>query len=150
MPLVTRPNQTFEVVLSTDKKLPAEDQPVFIFRFVNCIEWEEIAKFNDEFEAVNDSQKMLDLAFAVIEKTLCGWQNMKMPAGEVINFNLKGLRALVTLQEAAELMMAAVAQRPTVDDKKKFELQSDSSTEASVKGAKEPTDAKTNQPQQSQ
>lgn len=143
MPLATRPGQTYEVVLSTDKDLPTEDQPIFFFRSVSCIEWEEIAKFNDEFEAVGDSQIMLNLAFKIIEKTLCGWQNMKIPTGEVINFDLKGLRALVTLQEATELMMAAVAQRTNVSDKKKLDLQSASSTAAPVKAAKVKRSAKT-------
>ena len=143
MPLATRPNQTYEVVLSTDSQLPKEKQPVFIFRYVNCIEWEELAKFNDEFEAIKDSQKMLDLAFRVIEKTLCGWRNMKTPEGSQINFDLKGLKAMVTLQEAAELMMAAVAQRPTVADKKKFDLLSASASEAFAKDAADRQNVKT-------
>lgn len=137
MPLATNPNATYELVLSTDAELPKEKQPVFIFRYLNITEWEKIAKLNDEFETSTEASQMIDLAFKVIEKTLCGWRNMKPPSGNEINFNFKKLKDMVTLAEATELMQAAVSQRPTVADKKKLDSQSESNTDKSVKTVKE-------------
>jgi len=59
-----------------------------------------------------------------------------MPDGEDIAFNPEKLRSMVTLQEATELMMAAVAQRPTVEDKKKLPSQSGLDMAKSVKDVK--------------
>lgn len=145
MPLATRPNAKFEVVLSTDLHLPKEEQPVFIFRYTNCIEWEEIAALSDKFDASLETTEMLDLAFQVIDKTLCDWRKMKRPSGQTITFNLKKLKSMVTPAEATELMKAGVSQQPSVEDKKKLESPSISSTEQSAKNAKEPPSAETSQ-----
>ena len=133
MPLATHPNATYKIVLSTDAHLPKDKQPIFIFRYLSVIDWEEIAKLNDKFETAANSIEMIDLAFQVIKSTLCDWRNMKTKSGKAISFNPKKLKSMVTLQEATELMQAAVAQRPSFEDKKKFDLQSDSSTERSAK-----------------
>jgi len=136
MPLATRPNQTYEIVLSTDSELPEKKQPVFVFRYMSTVEWQQIAELNDSFEKTQDNKEMLNLAFKVITKTLCDWRNMTRPNGKKIAFDPKKLRAMVTLGETTELMMAAVNQRPSVDDKKKFDSQSGSSTAGSAKNAK--------------
>ena len=68
MPLATRPNATYKVVLSTDEHLPRDKQPVFIFRHLSIIEWETIAGLNDKFDMANDSKEMIDLAFDVIKR----------------------------------------------------------------------------------
>jgi len=136
MPLATRPNQRYEIVLSTDADLPKEKRPVFVFRYLNIIEWEEIAKLNDKFESAINATEMIDLAFEVIKKTLCGWRNMKTPSGEEIPYRTEELKSMVSLQEATELMQAAVAQRPAVEDKKKLDSPSDLDTAGSAKDAK--------------
>jgi len=136
MPLATRPNQTYEIVLSTDFELAKEDQPAFVFRYISTLEWEEIAELNDKFEKTGDSRKMLDLAFKVITKTLCGWRNMVRPNGKEIAYDPGELKSMVSLGEAVELMQAAVSQRPSLEDKKKFASPSHSSTAKSAKTAK--------------
>jgi len=136
MPLATRPNQTYEIVLSTDSEQPKGKEPAFVFRYMSTLEWEEIAELNDRFEKTADSRKMLDLAFAVIRKTLCGWRNMIKPNGKEIPFALNKLKSMVSLGEAVELMQAAVSQRPSFEDKKKFGSPSQSSTPKSAKTAK--------------
>lgn len=136
MPLATRPNATFEVVLSTDEDLPKTKRPVFIFRCVNIIEWEELGKFSDEFDETKDSKKMIEAAMKVINLVLVDWRNMKMPAGQKITFNLKRLKSLLSPTELVELMKAAVSQRPSVQDKKKLNLPSPSSTTRAAKTAK--------------
>lgn len=145
MPLATRPNQTYEIVLSTDADLPKDKQPVFIFRYVSIEEWEEIASLDTAFDVATDPKIMIDLAFRAIKKTLCDWRNMKKVSGEVIPYKPEKLKTMVTLQEAVELMQAAVAQKPALEDKKKLDLPSDSGTAESVKDAKGPASAETNQ-----
>lgn len=136
MPLATRPNETYEIVLSTDSGLPKDERPVFIFRYLSTLDWEQIAGLNDRFEAATESKEMMKLVFEVIEKTLCGWRNMAPPGGKEIPFALNKLRGMVTLEEANELMQAAVSQRPNVEDKKKLDSPSESSTAGSAKSAK--------------
>lgn len=145
MPLATRPNQKYEVVLSTDVDLPKEKQPVFIFRYLSIKKWEEIANLDTAFEVAADPVMMVDIAFQAIEKTLCGWRNMRTPAGEEIPYNPKELKAMVSMLEIIELMQAAVAQRPSLEDKKKFDLQSDSDTAESARPAKDSKNAGTGQ-----
>lgn len=145
MPLATHPNATYEIVLTTDMHLPEDERPVFVFRYLSIIEWEEIAKLNDKFESTTDAVEMINLAFEVIEKTLCGWRNMKAPDGREIGYELKKLKSMVTLGEATELMMAAVGQRPSVADKKKLDLPSDSDTAGSARDVKDPASAEISQ-----
>lgn len=145
MPLATHPNATYEIVLTTDAHLPKNEQPVFVFRYLNIIEWEKIAKLNDKFESTTDAVEMIDLAFQVIKKTLCGWRNMKALDKQDIGYNPEKLKSMVTLGEATELMMAAVGQRPSVADKKKLDLPSDSDTAGSAKDVKGPASAETSQ-----
>ncbi|GAI88897.1 unnamed protein product, partial [marine sediment metagenome] len=97
MPLATRPNAMYEVVLSTDAELPEAEQPVFVFRYLSILEWEEIAKLNDEFEKAIEAPIMIDLAFQVIKKTLHGWRNMRTPAGKEIAYNPEKLKSMVSL-----------------------------------------------------
>lgn len=136
MPLGTRPDQTYEIVLSTDMDLPEADRPVFIFRYVNVIEWEGIAALDDEFEAATNGKESIKVAFKIIEETLAGWRNMKGPDGQEVSFNIMQLRLMLSMPEVTELMMAAVAQRPNVEDKKKLSSQSDLSTEPASTPAK--------------
>ena len=124
MPLATHPNATYEVVLSNDSNLPKNKRPVFVFRYLSVADWEEVARLSDEFDNCTDSKQMVDLAFRIIEKTLCDWRKMKLPSGKQIPFNIKRLKSMIALREATELMQAGVSQRPSLEDKKKFDSQS--------------------------
>lgn len=136
MPLATRPNATYEVVLSTDREQPEADQPVFVFRYVSLLEWENIAKLDDEFQKATEAKKMIELALQVIGLTLDGWRNMKKPGGKEIPYDTKELKGLLSMNEVTELMIAAVAQRPGIEDKKKLDSPSQCSSEKSAKTAK--------------
>ena len=143
MPLATRPNETYDVVLCTDAHLPAGEQPVFVFRYLSVVQWKEAAKLNDQYDATKEAGELFDLAFQVIRKVLCNWRNMKEAGGKVIPYDPKKLDTLLSLQETTELMMRAVDQGPTVEDKKKLDLPLDSSTAKSAKTAKARQSAKT-------
>lgn len=136
MPLATRPNATFEVVLSTDKDLPKAKQPVFVFRYVSIAEWEEIAKLSDKFDTSMDSSQMIEAALQVVKKLMVGWREMKTPAGQKIAFNVKKLKSLIGLGELTELMQAAVSQRPSTAVKKKSDSRSPSTMARVAKTAK--------------
>jgi len=120
--------------------LPKGKQPVFIFRYLSVDEWEKLAKLNDEFDETGKKDTnpvvMINLAFKAIKMALVGWRNMKTPKGKAIPFDLKKLKSMVTVGEATELMMAAVSQRPSFGDKKKFDLPSDFGTEQFAKTVK--------------
>jgi len=140
MPLATNPKAIFEVVLNSDAGLPKDDQPVFIFRYLSVDEWEKLAKLNDEFDEAGKKDAnpivLINLAFKAIDMALVGWRNMKVPKGKEIPFDLGKLKSMVTVGEATELMMAAVSQRPSFGDKKKFDLPSDFGTEQFAKTVK--------------
>ena len=48
MPLVTHPNATYEVVLSSDSNLPKNKQPVFVFRYLSIADWEEVRQLHGQ------------------------------------------------------------------------------------------------------
>lgn len=137
MPLATHPDAIYEVVLSTDKHLPKDKQPVFVFRYLSVMEWQEIAKLNDKFEGTTNADEMIDLAFQVIKKTLRSWRNMTTAKGRKIPYDPEKLKTMVTLQEATELMMAAVSQRPSLESKKKLESPSRSGSGKRAKNVKD-------------
>lgn len=142
MPLATRPNQKYEFVLTTDMELPEKSRPVFIFRYLNVLDWEKIAEINDDFDKTKGTKILIEQAFKVIEKTLVDWRNMKNSEGQEVGFNLMLLKSMLSLAELTELMMAAVAQRPSVEDKKKLSSPSALNTAPATTPAKNAATAK--------
>jgi hypothetical protein len=124
------------VVLSTDRVLPEADQPVFVFRYVSLLEWENITKLDDEFGKATAANKMINLALQTLKISLCGWRNMKPPGGEEIPYDQKKLKSLLSPKELVELMRAAITQSPGTEDKKKLDSPSQCSSEKSAKTAK--------------
>lgn len=135
-PLALEPNATYPVVLSTDADKPKNKQPTFIFRYLSGRQWKELAKLSDEFDKKTTGEDTLSLVFKAIKMALIGWRNMIGPDGKEIKYKPDELDAIVTPNEAIELMQAAVAQQPTMQDKKKFVSPSGSSTGRSAKRAK--------------
>jgi hypothetical protein len=139
MPLVLEPDSTYEYVLSCDAHKPKEEQPTFIFKYLSSRKWREVAKLSDTFDKDDAGNAAIDAVFEAIQKTLAGWRNMIEPNGKEIEFDAKKLEDIVTPAEAMELLRASVSQMPTVEDKKKLDSQSTSSTARSatrVKGGK--------------
>ena len=135
MPLILDPESTFEVVLDYDKKKDKENQPVFVFEYLSARQWKKLAELNDKFfsftkEKADDA---LDVPFEAIRLTIAGWQNLKDPEGEPIDFDTEKLEDILTTAEAIELMIAATQQTPNIEDKKKLDSPSDSSTKQSAK-----------------
>jgi hypothetical protein len=146
MPLTCNPDSTYDVVLECDKHKEPDNQPAFVFQYLTGRKWKEVANLSDSFESASGGAAMLDLAFDTIKIALVGWKNLTNSKGEEIPFNLNELDNILTMTEATELMQAAVSQNVTVDDKKKLESQSDSSTEQSAVIVQAPQSAKINRP----
>ena len=136
MPLVLEPDSTYEYVLTNDAGKPKEKQPTFIFRYLSSRKWREVADLSDSFDKDDSGNAAMDAVFEAIKKTLAGWRNMTEPDGRPVDFDIEKLEDIVTPGEAMELLRAAVSQMPTVDDKKKLDSPSTSSTDRSARSAK--------------
>jgi hypothetical protein len=131
MPLATRPDAKYKYVLKSDRDYPIDKQPVFVFKYLSCLDWETIADLSDAFEESKTGKERIRLVFEVISRTLVGWENLP------VDFDLSKLSGLLTIDEATELMQAAISQLPGIEDKKKSDAQLPSSMEEYVKTAKE-------------
>ena len=147
MPLALEPNATYDVVLSIDADKPEDRRPTFVFRYLSSRKWKELARLTDKFEKDDSGEAAIDAVFDVIRMVLAGWRNMIGPDGKEIPYNPAELDDMVTPAEAMELMMAAEGQVPNVEDKKKLESQSQSSTGRPAKSAGDRKDAGKSRPQ---
>ena len=145
MPLILEPDSHYDYVLDCDAGKPKEKQPTFIFRYLSCRKWKEVAGLSDSFDEDDSGEDAIDAVFEAINRSLTGWRNMSGPDGKEIEFDAGKLEDIVTPSEAMDLLKAAVSQMPTVDDKKKFDSQSTSSTARSARRAKDRKIAKTSQ-----
>ena len=150
MPLPLEPNETFEIILDSDKNKPREDQPRFIYRHLNCSQWRVVANFRNSLEKLkNDksAENILDRMMTKLKETattnLIGWVNMKDLRGEYIPFDIEKFEDIVGLAEANELIVKLEDYRLMPADKKKFDLPLESSTEGSVKDAEGEINVKT-------
>ena len=155
MPLATDPNQTFEVVLISDRDKPENEQPAFIYRYSTGRQWRAANEFRQKINAAKDDSEMpfdtLDELYAMISNRMIGWRNMKDPdTGDDLPFDISRLDDILTLPEAFELLALKLEQRVNEMDKKKLESLSVSSSELSVKTAPDPISVKTDQPKQNQ
>ncbi|HEW78612.1 MAG TPA: hypothetical protein ENH34_01405 [Phycisphaerales bacterium] len=104
MPLALEPNQTFKVVLESDKSKPKEEQPYFEFRFLSGRKWKELTR--KKIGKSKDGADALDKLFELLKSGLTGWGNMIDPdTGKSIDFDLKNLDRLLTMSEAGELLI---------------------------------------------
>jgi len=145
MPLALEPNETFEIILESDKDKPRESQPRFIYRHLTCRQWRQIARLQDELEQQKNADAVMDKIYGAAITGLIGWVNMTDPQSGPILFDIKKLEDIIGLTEAQELIVKLLNKRPTLVDKKKLDLPSVCDTEASVKNAAESTNAKTGQ-----
>ena len=145
MPLGTRPNQTFEYVLTTDRELPKEKQPAFLIRFLSVGQWLDMSELSDRvFAGDKDAKKIVADMMDICSRCISGWK-MQTVEGEQIQFNIALLTELLTLDELSELSMACSEQAVQVADKKKLESQPPSDSAGSAPTAPDQSSAKTDQ-----
>ena len=141
MPLALEPNETFELILESDKDKPREIQPRFIYRHLTCRQHRYIAKFRERLEELKkDASTAIDNMMDEIKKTatinLAGWVNMNDADGKPIPFDIEKFEDIVGLAEANELIFKLEDYRLLPVDKKKLDSPSDLDTEASAKDVK--------------
>ncbi len=129
MPLAIDPNETFRIVLESDKGKSPE--PYFEYRFSPVHELRIAENFH---KRVNKAKVDSDIGedcykelFSLLTKRLEGWGNMGQ------DYNPVELDKILNLNEAMELFFAMLQQTPSIEDKKKLESALPSTTGKSAK-----------------
>ena len=101
MPRALDPNDTFDVVLDSDKdKSP---QPAFVFRAATGRQWRQMAVALESPEP--DIEKYCDILYDAARLTMVDWRNM-----ESIPFAAGSLEDIVSPIEVRELLRRALDQ----------------------------------------
>jgi len=139
MPIALEPGGVFRVVLESDKSKPKSKQPYFEFRYLSGREWKEFIQKQAKIKKAKDGIAALDRMLGLLAIGLVNWENMIDPeTKKTIKFNIKEMDRLLTMSEAAELLVKSQNQgiELSMSDKKKLDSQSESSTEQSAKTVK--------------
>ena len=119
MPLALEPNETFRVVLESDKKKLPDKQPYFEFRFLSSRAWKTLTQKRAEIRKSASGDEAFDKLFEILSVGLVGWGNMIDPdTRQPIKFNKKDLDRLLTISELGELLVKFQNQGLEVDDLK--------------------------------
>lgn len=142
MPLALEPNETFDVILESDKDKPRENQPRFIYQYLTCRQWRHVGEFDDRLQKIKKDKtagtnNMMDEIVKTATTNLISWVNMVHPNSGPIPFDIAKFEDIVTMPEAQELIAKILAQRPSFLDKKKLDSQPESGTEGYAKDAEE-------------
>jgi hypothetical protein len=135
MSLAADPKATYSHVLFSDRELAQDKQPVFSFRYLTSRQCKELDKSREEFDKAKIGEEVVMAAVKVLIKTLTGWKNVKDGDNNIIEFDIAKIEDVASPAELAELVMMAVSQRPTPEDKKKLESPSPSGSDNSAKTA---------------
>ena len=113
MPIFLEPDQSFSVVLESDKTKPIETRPVFLVKSQSMRNQRKILEVID---IIYKKDVTVDEIFSAtieqLKRVVCGWSNMGQP------FNVDVLEDVLTLTEARELLML-VAYNQRMDDSEK-------------------------------
>lgn len=136
MPIALSPSETMRVVLNSDVgKNPC---PTFIYRYPTGAVQREMVRVEERVVALTarkevKAEAVMDEIFKVATMGLVGWENMMdQSVGLEVPFGTTPLEALVSMQEAQELIVKVLSQSLNVQDKKKLDLQLESDTAKSV------------------
>ena len=146
MPIGTSRNQTFNVILDSDKDL--DPQPTFIYRFLTMRQWKRLMKMDDQLGSAKPDEQM-DLMMEACGMGLVGWKNMTDPdTGQSIPFDKDRLQDLLSIEDAQELAQKIMTQIPSYSEKKTSDLLLHSDTVQSVPDVQDPIPVKTDQTQE--
>lgn len=144
MPLATNPKERFTVVLESDKDRPDGERPEFEYWFLTGIEQKENTHLIDALDKAGSGEKALDDVYIAAAIGMAGWRNIRDRKGKEIAFDPSKLPEIMGMEEVMELAIKVFGhQRFSAEDKKKFDSQSQSSTDKSAKAAGDPKNAKT-------
>ena len=103
MPKALDKNSTFKVVLESDKD--KEKKPAFVYRYLVGAEQLEFAKLSGKISEAQNPDAIIAGVFETAAKGLVGWENMVDSAtGEEVKFDPVGLRSILSMAEAQELV----------------------------------------------
>lgn len=118
MPLALEPNQSFDVVLPSDKDKPAESRPTFVARTQSMRGQRQVLKALDDSVDVSNDELTYDRMFTIIvdqlERVLVGWRNM---GG--VEFSREGLEEVLSFREARELLSLVAYNQAVQHEEKK-------------------------------
>ncbi|HIJ70652.1 MAG TPA: hypothetical protein HPP87_04725 [Planctomycetes bacterium] len=149
MPLATNPRARFEVVLESDKGLPEDRRPKFIYRYLTGHQQKEIADIIDSIGRAKFGKEGIDRIFRAAKIGLIDWQNICNGDGKPVDFDPEKLEQILGMTEALEMAQKVLGQAPDFEDKKKLDSQSPSSTGQSAVDVPALKNAKTSQVQPS-
>ena len=140
MALGTSPGQRFEVWLKDDEKKLKKNRRIFIMQYLSCNDWQELAKMHNEFYTLSDDGS-LKKAWEIIGKCLVGWANIGVKFDGEKMAEIVG--NVISMPQVTELMLLAITQSPTENDRKKSGSPSGSGTAGSARDAGAKSSAKT-------
>lgn len=118
MPIALEPNQSFDVVLPSDKDKPAESRPTFIARTQSMRGQRQTLKAIDDSVDTKNEDLTHELMFKIVldelERVLVGWRNM----GER-DFSRDALEDVLSFREARELLMMVAHNQAVQPEEKK-------------------------------
>lgn len=76
MPICLDPEQSFPIVLDSDKDKPAEQRPTFLVKALTMRQQTELSDAMDAALAHNTTEAIFESTCTLINQYLTGWQNM--------------------------------------------------------------------------
>ena len=104
MSVALDPDQTYSIVLRGDDGKPPDDQPTFIFRYMNSREWMALLR---QMEAIGENgaseSETLEQTYAAIKVPLVDWRNIRNGSDKPAPFAPDDLDLYTTPLDAREL-----------------------------------------------
>lgn len=123
MSLAADPNQTFEYSLVEDMKLPQEQRPVFLIKFLTTRQWRQLVEFREKIKNITSGEEMNMAVIEQVKPYIRGWRNVKNPdSGEAVSFSPDKIEDVLSIENMYELISAENnRQFLTAEDKKKLD-----------------------------
>lgn len=127
MPLALGKEDTLDLSLDSDKKIPEEERPTFEFKFLSGRGQRKLAIELDNFRQDLNNLNAIDAIFELFKKYILGWKNIPF------EFKEENFLTVLRWQEAQELLMANLHFTPQLEILKNLGLQLPTLLEESVK-----------------
>jgi hypothetical protein len=114
VPIFLEPDQSFPVVLASDKDKPIESRPVFRVKSQSMRNQRKILEVIDIIHKDGVTvDEIFDATIEQLKRVVCGWSNMDQP------FSVDALDEVLTLTEARELLSLCAYNQRMDDTEKK-------------------------------
>jgi len=133
MPLALDPQQTFSVVLESDKSQPRP--PRWVFRYLTARQFQRVARLQASLDEAAGDEDVIDRLVDAVRIGLVEVVDLVNQQGYSVTA-ADDLADVLTVFEIQELIVKLTQQLPTFEDKKKFDSSSPSATAAPANDAK--------------